>query len=138
MTSKHCSDTRAGNIVMAYLARKRGQRHRRALQGLGDLASIVNTVSASLGTAVNVAEDPYLPEIVCHVGQLQQINAGQAPGACTELPDGLPGGVGLSAAVKPFRFYVYAKQNVWVFPAVALAILGIPFMLGYEWAKGGE
>lgn len=121
---------------MTYLPRKRNRRVGQAM-GLGDLTSIVNTVSNALGTAVNVADDPYLPEIVCRVGQLQQINAGQTPGTCTELPDGLPGGVGLSAAVKPLRFYVYGKQHAWVFPAVAIALFGIPFMLGYEYGKGG-
>lgn len=121
---------------MSYLQRKRVRRSGRALHGLGDLTSIVNGVEASLGTAVNVAEDPYLPEIVCRIGQLQQLNAGGAAGPCVELPDGLTGGVGLSAAVKPLRLYVYAKQNVWVFPALILGILGVPFMLGYEWGKG--
>lgn len=122
---------------MGYLVRKRGQRSHRALQGLGDLASIVNSVGNSLGTAVNVAEDPYLSEVVCRIGQLQQIRAGQTVGACADTPDGMPGGVGLSAAVKPLRLYVYAKQNVWVFPAMIAAIIGVPFLLGYEYGKGG-
>jgi len=106
------------------------------MQGLGDLTSIVNSVSNALGTAVNVADDPYLSEVVCRIGQLQQINSGAVVGTCTDTPDGLPGGVGLSAAVKPLRFYVYAKQNVWVFPLAIAAVFGIPFMLGYEWGKG--
>lgn len=122
-------------MAMSYLPRKR-RRARGALQGLGDLTSIVNTVSNALGTAVNVADDPYLPEVVCHIGQLQQINAGRAPGECTSLPDGLPGGVGLGSAIKPLRFYVYAKQHAWVFPAVVVGLFGLPFLLGYEYGKG--
>ena len=99
---------------------------------MGDLASTISNVISSAG---NIASDPYLPEVTCLIGQLSAIKSGQTPGACNQTPDGLPGGVGLSDAVKPLRWYVYAKQNPWVFPAAVFAVIGLPFLIGYTIGK---
>lgn len=120
---------------MSYL-HKRIAKRRRSMSGLGDLTSIVNAVSGELGTGLDIANDPYLSEVICHIGQLKQINAGAAPGACTETPDGLQGGVGLARAVKPMRAYVYAEENKWVYAAAAAVIIGIPMLIGYDLGKG--
>ncbi len=120
---------------MAYLSRKTRRRNRRALQGLGDLTSAIKSIEGALGTGVDVASDPYFDETICHIGQLHAISTGQPVAACAVTPSGLPGGVGLEAAQTPLRFYVYAKQNVWVWPAVVIGLLGLPFFLGYEVGK---
>ena len=120
---------------MAYLTRKTRQRNRRALQGLGDLTSSIEGV---LGTGVNVVSDPYFNETLCHIGQLHAISTGAAVTDCAVTPAGLPGGVGLEAAQTPLRFYVYAKQNIWVLPLVVAGILGLPFLLGYEVGKDSK
>jgi len=106
------------------------------MSGLGDLAS---SIESALGTGVNVAEDPYLPEVLCHINQLQQINAGQPAGVCAETADNLPGGVGLINAVKPMRAYVWAEANKpWSWVLIAGVAVGIPMLLGYELGKGGS
>lgn len=97
--------------------------------GLGDLASI-------LTTAANVAEDPYLPEVICHADQLVAIEHGRPVQACQEIPAGLTGGAGLRKVVVPMRYLVYAEQNQWVYPVAIAAVFGIPFLLGYAFGKG--
>ncbi len=92
-------------------------------------------VASTIATALDVASDPYLGEIVCRVGQLKNIDHNEAVQACTNTPDGVAGGVGLRNAIYPLRAYVYAQQNKWVYPVAVLAILGLPFWLGYELGK---
>lgn len=120
---------------MGYL-RKRMAVRRKALSGLGDLNSIIQSVTGALGTSLDIANDPYLSEVVCHIGQIHQINNGQAPGQCTELPDGLQGGVGLSRAVKPLRAYVFAEEHKWAYVLAAAVVIGVPFLVGYDVGKG--
>jgi hypothetical protein len=95
---------------------------------MGDVASILNTVA-------DAATDPYLSEVICHVGQLKQIDHGQAVQVCDETPAGLTGGVGLRNAIIPLRWYVYAQQNKWVYPVALIAAIGIPMFIGYELGK---
>lgn len=111
---------------MSYLVSKR--RRGRGI-AMGDLLS---SIEGAVGAGAEIATDPYLPETVCHIQQLAQINAGQAVQACTNTADGLPGGIGLSSLMTPLRAYVYYKQNTWVLPLAILAILGIPFYFGLE------
>lgn len=85
-----------------------------------------------LSTTLDVASDPYLPEVACRIQQLQAVDRGQVVGECAETPDNLPGGVGLRTAMPALRAYVYAQQNKWVYPVAIAAILGIPFWIGYE------
>lgn len=96
---------------------------------MGDLTSILNTAS-------DVANDPYLPEVICRIQQLKNIERGETVTVCTEAPEGIAGGVGLRNAMVPLRAYVYAQQNTWVYPLAIAAILGIPMWLGYELGKG--
>lgn len=98
---------------------------------MGDLAS-------TIATALDVAGDPYLPEIVCHIQQLKAIDHGEAVPVCAETPDGVVGGVGLRNAIWPLRGYVYAQQNKWVYPIVVAAIIGLPMWLGYELGRGSR
>lgn len=122
---------------MGYL-RKRMRVRKKAMSGLGDVTSIVNSVTNALGVSLDIANDPYLSETVCHIGQIQQIHNKQAPGQCTETPDGLVGGVGLARAVKPLRYYVYAEQNKWVYAVAAAVIIGVPMLVGYDLGKGSK
>lgn len=99
------------------------------MHGLGDLAS-------ALSTAIDVASDPYLPEVMCRIQQLKNIDHGEAVAVCPSTPAGVVGGVGLGNAILPLRAYVYAQQNRWVYPVAIAAILGIPMLIGYELARG--
>lgn len=115
---------------MTYQKRYR-RRTARSLSGLGSLSS-------TIGTAIDVASDPYLAEVVCHVQQLKNIDHGEPVAVCVPTPDGIqtPGGVGLRNAIVPLRAYVYAQENKWVYPLVIAAVLGIPMWLGYEFGRG--
>ncbi|HEY4266748.1 MAG TPA: hypothetical protein VGM94_01020 [Galbitalea sp.] len=123
--------------------RKSIRRRRRALTngglgpmfGMGDLSSVISSIENSIGAGLDIASDPYLPEVLCHVGQLHAIQGGQPVPNCPETPDGLPGGVGLNRAVYPLRWYVYAQQNPWVYPLAAAVIIGLPMLIGYELGK---
>lgn len=111
------------------------RRYRRpvlpAKRGLGDIAS-------TIGAALDVASDPYLAEVVCHIQQLKQIDTGQPVAICAPTPDGIPGGVGLRKMAPALRAYVYAEQNPWVYPLVVAAVVGIPMWIGFQLAKGGS
>jgi hypothetical protein len=111
--------------------RKRYGRPMRPQLAMGDLAS-------SIGTAIDVASDPYLPEVLCHVQQLKQIDHGEAVAVCADTPDGVIGGVGLRNAIGPLRAYVYAQQNKWVYPLAVLAVLGIPLWVGFELGRSAK
>lgn len=97
---------------------------------MGDLASTV-------GTALDVASDPYLSEVICRVQQLKQIDHGEPVATCVATPSGVPGGVGLRNIAPVMRAYVYAQENPWVYPVAVAAILGIPMWIGYQLARGG-
>jgi len=92
---------------------------------MGDLAS-------ALSTAADVAGDPYLPEVICRIQQLKNIDRGETVATCIDTPEGVAGGVGLRNAMTPLRAYVYAQQNKWVYPLAVAAMIGIPMWLGYE------
>lgn len=116
-------------MTMAYTARKRGSMMTRARAGRARMS--MGDIWGDLSAIGNLASDPYSSEVVCHIQQLGQIKAGQVVQACPQTASGLPGGVGLDNVATALRFYVYAQQNTWVYPAAAVAILGVPFLLGY-------
>jgi hypothetical protein len=117
---------------MSYLNKRYGSR--RALGSTID--DVLNNVVGATGSALDIASDPYLPEVVCRLAQLKQIESGGAVATCTDTADNLPGGVGLRNAVGPLRAYVYAQQNKWVYPVALAAIIGLPMWIGYELGKG--
>ena len=86
----------------------------------------------ALGTGAKVVSDPYLPEVLCRVDQLAQIEAGaRVLTPCVQMPPGRVGGIGLRKVVQPLRAYVYAEQHPWIYPVAIGALVGIPFLLGY-------
>jgi len=117
---------------MSYLPSKRYRgvvRRRAGMSGLGGIGDL-------LVAGVNVANDPYLSEVLCHLTQLQQIKAGGQPQACAETQPGLTGGIGLSRAVVPMRAYVFAEDHKWAYAVAAAAIIGLPMLIGYRLGKG--
>lgn len=105
---------------------------RAALGGFS--STVVNALTSAggaLGTGAKVVQDPYLPEVLCMVDQLAQIEAGQRVTPCVRIAPGRPGGVGLRKVVPAMRAYVYAEQNPWAYPVAIGAAVGIPFLLGY-------
>jgi hypothetical protein len=113
---------------MSYLSRK-------PRSALGDFASVViqtlNNAGGALGTGSKVVTDPYLPEVLCRVNQLAQIEQRVPITACAKTPPGRTGGIGLRKVVAPLRAYVYAEQRPWIQPVAIAAAVGVPFVLGY-------
>lgn len=102
-------------------------RYRRPAMG-----GITDTITGAIGTVVNVASDPYLPEVICRVGQLKAIDHGEPLAVCQPAPPGVIGGVGLGRALPALRAYVYAQQHRWVYAVAAAALFGVPLLIGYE------
>lgn len=103
---------------------------------MGSVDEIINSLVGATGSALDIASDPYLAEVICRIAQLKQIEAGGTPAVCPETADNLPGGVGLRNAIGPLRAYVYAQQNKWVYPLAIAAIIGLPMWIGYELGRG--
>lgn len=93
-------------------------------QAMGDLTSIMTTID-------EVISDPYLPEAMCRVDQIYEARTGAAVKQCAPTPAGQPSTIGLNYAMPVFRYVVYAEQHPWVWPATAVAVFGIPFLLGF-------
>src|SRR6185436_16375530 len=126
-------------IIMSYLRKPQtaiSMPTSPVTEALGDLASTITNLASGIGIAQDLATDPYLPETVCRIGQLRNINAGQKPTACVKAADKLPGGVGLRKMIKPLRGYVYAEQHPWSYIAGAAAVIGVPLLIGYMLGKG--
>lgn len=92
-------------------------------------------MSSVVSTAVDVADDPYLPEVICRAGQLHQIEVGQPVQACATTASGLTGGIGMRKIIQPLRAFVYAEQHRWVYPLAAAVIFGLPLAIGYTLGK---
>lgn len=130
-------------ITMSYIRNPQSREGRNprtpgVLGALGDLASTITNIASTVGIATELATDPYLPEVVCRVGQVKAINDGKSPSSCVRTAPNLSGGVGLRKAVKPMRAYVYAEQHKWVYPAAVIGVLAIPFLIGYAAGKGSK
>ena len=104
------------------------KNRRRRRPAMGDLLSEINT-------AVDVASDPYMPEVVCRIQQLKAIGNGQPVGVCAETAPGTPG-IGQGPVMPALRAYVYAQQNTWVYPVAIAVVLGIPFLVGKMVGEG--
>lgn len=100
-----------------------------ARQGMGDLESLVIA-------GINIANDPYLNEVICRARQLQAVKAKTAVPVCPNTAPGIPGGIGLERAVVPMRAYVYAEEHKWVYLLAGVGIIGLPLLIGYELGKG--
>jgi hypothetical protein len=105
------------------------RRHHTGHQPMGDALS---TIISGIGSALDVAGDPYLPEIICRVQELHAIKSNLPRPLCPSTPLGLPGGVGLGRVVLPLRAFVFAEANPWAYAVAAAAIVGVPMWIGYE------
>ncbi len=88
-----------------------------------------------IGTAADVASDPYLSEVLCRVQQIKAVERGQAVAVCPVTPDSPGVGVGLRRLMPALRGYVYAEQNPWAYLVAAAVVIGVPMFIGYELGK---
>lgn len=126
-------------------------RKTRYAEPMGDaLADLVKCGQSAVGAAIGGAADPYLPEVMCRIAQLQALGKGRTPlqamfgkkptvpvPACVTTPPGR-GGIGLERAVKPLRTLVYVNKNpitVWL---GLTALIGVPMLVGYMIGKGNR
>lgn len=124
---------------MSYTGRKS-----RYATPMGDaISDIIKCGQTAIGTAIGGATDPYLPEAICRVGQLQALGKGRTPlqalfgkkptvpvPTCVVMPPGKPG-IGVESALKPLRALVYVNRHpstVWLGVAV---LFGVPLAVGY-------
>lgn len=95
---------------------------------VGEVKKYVPSVGSALEAGKAILDDPALPKLTGYVIELQKIQQKRGGGAPSK-------GIGLSDIVTPVRYYVAYQKNRWVLPVAALAILGLPFLLGYSVGK---
>lgn len=88
-------------------------------------------------TLASIGQDPYLSEVACRAAQIVALRKGPPYPVlqCTRTAPGLPGGVGLAAAVKPLRAYVTVKKHPALVPLGIAIAVGLPVLLGYYLGK---
>lgn len=107
-----------------------------AAQGKTFAQSIGEAVGPIVDMASKLVSDPALPEVSCMVGQLWSIENGKPVVPCPSMVRSTRrGGIGLREAVPAMRAWVFAKQNPWVKPVAAAAVLGVPFLLGFLFGR---
>ena len=94
---------------------------------MGDVFTNILGAAGAVSAAVS---DPYFPETVCRIEQIQAADAGQSVPACS--PTASTQSTALGRLLIPLRAVAYAEQNKWVYPVAIAAILGLPLWIGYE------
>src|SRR5262245_10844645 len=126
---------------MSYERRKTGSVQVAMGDAFSDLLKCGQSV---IGTAAAGATDPYLPEMICRVSQLQALSKDRTPlqalfgkkptvpvPSCTKTPSGIKGGLGLEKAIKPLRALVYVNQHPVTAWLGITALFGVPLLAGY-------
>ena len=108
-------------------------------QGLGN--ATLDRVGSAVEAASKVIEDPYLPEVTCHLLRLNRISRGENPGApCsrTVVTAAQRGkGVGMGIAAKGLRVFAWARTNPGLAIGVGVGAVGLVFGLGYLVGRNG-
>jgi hypothetical protein len=124
---------------MSFLHKRygRGRRRTRALSGLGGVFDTIGNLISGAGTAVSLAQDPYAPEALCRIQQIQSAGANQAVQPCTDTVSTAQ--TALGRFIVPLRMVAYAEQNRWVYGAALAVVIGLPLYIGYRiGGKGGS
>ena len=102
--------------------------------------SLFEKAGPTLKAALEIIEDPYLPEVVCHVSRLARIERGERPGsACIEAtvsPAVANRGIGLRLAIKPLRAVVWARLHPLLASAIGISFVGALVGIGIAIGKG--
>lgn len=104
---------------------------RKALELLGS--------TSQTGAAVaGMANDPYFPEVVCHLLRANNVAEGRPAGHCQPTPPSAAAtgrGIGLRHAILPVRAYVEHVRRPWLFPLLGAALLAGVYQLGVNDGK---
>jgi hypothetical protein len=115
-----------------------------AQAAMGDTFSdLMKCGQSAAGAVIGGATDPYLPEAICRISQLQALGKDRTPlqalfgkkptvpvPACVSTPPGRPG-IGLERAIKPLRALVYVNKHPMTVWLGLTAIIGVPMLVGY-------
>lgn len=100
------------------------------ISGLGDVSSVLASAVQYAPTVAEIISDPYLPEAACRVDQIYQARSGVPLKVCNPTP-ATPMTI-IGRAILPLKYVAFAEQNQWVYPATVVALLGLPFLVGYS------
>ena len=105
--------------------------------------SVYDDIAQVLSAGRDVASDPHIGELTCHIVRLNAMEEGTAPGPfCNVVPvTKNPGsGIGLRHAMPALRQYVRYRENPWPFylgvAAVAASIYGLGYIAGRDSKRG--
>ena len=100
-------------------------------------ARLLEGAGGSAGAAARVVQDPYFPELTCHIIRLSNIADGKPAGRCVKTRPGARGrAIGLKDAILPVKVLVAHKKRPWMVPLIAAGVLGTAVMIGYSLGKG--
>ncbi len=92
---------------------------------IGRGLELLETAGPALEAAIQLLEDPYLPEVTCNVLRLSKVEQGKPVGApCPVGPRGQRKGIGLRYAIKPLRAAVWVRINPLLATALGLSVVG--------------
>jgi hypothetical protein len=104
-----------------------------------DVSSLLTRGASALKAASKVIEDPALPQITCHVLRLNKITRNEDPGPpCPKIvltEAQRRKGVGLAAAEKPLRAFVWARKNPAIAIGIGVGVVGMIWYVGYAMGK---
>lgn len=105
--------------------------------GLSGLGGIADLITKGAGLAANTLSNPYVPEVLCRLDQVQAANANPprvAPG-CANTPLVTADTLGIRKYMIPIRAYAYAEQHPWAYLLGAGLVVGVPLLIGYAIGK---
>ena len=92
---------------------------------IGRGLELLETAGPALEAAIQLLEDPYLPEVTCNVLRLSKVEQGKPVGApCPVGPRGQRKGIGLRYAIKPLRAAVWVRLNPLLATALGISVVG--------------
>jgi len=111
---------------------------------MGDsLSDLLKCGKGVVGAVIGGVADPYIPEILCRVSQLNALTTNRTPlqamfgkkptvavPSCASPPLGA-NTVGIGRAIRPLRALVYVNRHPTTAWLGLTALLGIPMLVGY-------
>jgi hypothetical protein len=103
---------------------------------MGGIVDTIGNLISGGQTAINLASDPYAPEALCLIQQIQNAGAGHPVSPCAQTQSNAQ--TALGRWIVPLRMLSYAEQNRWVYGVAAAAVIGLPLWIGYRLGSRGR
>ena len=122
---------------MGYLHKRygKGRTARAPRQAMGGLFDAIGNLISGANTAVSLAQDPYAPEALCRIQQIQAAGNNQPVQPCADTVSSA--NTALGRWITPLRMIAYAEQNRWVYGVAAAVVIGLPMYIGYRMGRPG-